>query len=70
MTALLDTHFVLGIALGSKRLREYRWVERYAPWTVSPVSLLEIAFLGEVGRVVDPVMREHHSLVVRELAEP
>ncbi|MBM4246881.1 MAG: type II toxin-antitoxin system VapC family toxin [Deltaproteobacteria bacterium] len=126
MTALLDTHFLLWIALGSRRLREYRWVERYAPWTVSPVSLLEIAFLGEVGRVevrhaefverlgtdprfviddvgsvalataafglswtrdpfdrllvahsavrrlrlctVDPVMLEHHSLVVRELA--
>jgi PIN domain nuclease of toxin-antitoxin system len=51
VTALLDTHFLLWIALRSKRLAAYPWIDRYAPWTVSPVSLLEIAFLGEAGRI-------------------
>ena len=126
MTALLDTHFLLWITLRSKRLRAYPWIDRYAPWTISPVSLLEVAFLGEAGRLelrqrefvarlrgderfvvddvaaallvsaafglswtrdpfdrllaahsaarrlpfctVDPIIREHHTLVVRELA--
>jgi PIN domain nuclease of toxin-antitoxin system len=126
VTALLDTHFLLWIALRSKRLPAYPWIDRYAPWTVSPVSLLEIAFLGEAGRLevrhaeflerlrhddrfviddvgvallataaldlawtrdpfdrllaahsaarrlrlctVDPLIREHHTLLVRELA--
>lgn len=60
VTALLDTHFVLWIALKSKRLRAYPWVDRYSPWTVSPVSLLEIALLGEAGRleVRHPEFRE------------
>jgi len=51
VSALLDTHFVLWIALRAKRLRAYPWITRYSPWTVSPVSLLEIALLGEAGRL-------------------
>jgi PIN domain nuclease of toxin-antitoxin system len=51
MKALLDTHFVLWILLSSKRLADHPWLERYRPWGLSPVSLLEIAFLGEVGRI-------------------
>lgn len=51
MTALLDTHFLLWIVLGSSRLAEYPWLERYRPWGVSPISLLEIQFLGEVGKL-------------------
>ena len=50
MTLLLDTHFLIWILLGSKRLRDYRWLERYRPWGVSPVSFLEIQFLAGVGR--------------------
>ena len=50
MTLLLDTHFLIWILLGSKRLRDYRWLERYRPWGVSPVSFLEIQSLAEVGR--------------------
>jgi PIN domain nuclease of toxin-antitoxin system len=49
--ALLDTHFLLWIVRSSRRLKEYRWLDRYRPWGVSPVSLLEIALLGEVGRI-------------------
>jgi PIN domain nuclease of toxin-antitoxin system len=49
--ALLDTHFVLWIALGSRRIEEHPWLDRYRPWMVSPISLLEIAFLGEIGRI-------------------
>ena len=51
MTLLLDTHFLLWILLGSKRLKEFPWLDRYRPWGVSPISLLEIQFLSEVGRV-------------------
>ncbi|MGH7334595.1 MAG: type II toxin-antitoxin system VapC family toxin [Candidatus Rokuibacteriota bacterium] len=51
MTVLLDTHFFIWIVLGSRRLAEFPWVERYRPWGVSPISLLEIQFLSEVGRV-------------------
>ena len=48
---LLDTHFLLWITLGSERLVECPWIRGYIPWTVSPVSLLEIQFLAEVGRL-------------------
>ncbi|MBI4473884.1 MAG: PIN domain-containing protein [Acidobacteria bacterium] len=50
MTCLLDTHFVVWIALDSSRLKKYPWLPKYQPWVVSPVSLLEIQFLVEAGR--------------------
>ena len=49
--ALLDTHFMLWIVTGADRLRSFPWIERYRPWGVSPVSLLEIQFLAEIGRI-------------------
>jgi PIN domain nuclease of toxin-antitoxin system len=51
MTTILDTHFLLWIVTSSNRLSAFPWIERYRPWGVSPVSLLEIQFLSEVGRV-------------------
>lgn len=51
MTLLLDTHFLIWIVLGSRRLAEFPWIERYRPWGVSPISLLEIQFLAEIGRL-------------------
>lgn len=51
MTCLLDTHFLLWILLGAERLKAYPWLDRYRPWGVSPVSLLELRFLAEVGRL-------------------
>lgn len=51
MKVLLDTHFLLWAVLGLPRLDEFPWLERYRPWGVSPVSLLEIQFLAEVGRL-------------------
>lgn len=51
MTALLDTHFLIWLTLGSARLAEFPWLEKYQPWGVSPVALLEIQFLAEVGRL-------------------
>ena len=51
MTLLLDTHFLIWIVLGSKRLAAFPWIERYLPWGVSPISLLEIQFLAEIGRL-------------------
>jgi PIN domain nuclease of toxin-antitoxin system len=51
MTALLDTHFLLWLLLGSERLAAFPWLDRYRPWGLSPVTLLEVAFLGEAGRI-------------------
>ncbi|CAN5895931.1 hypothetical protein BH23GEM9_BH23GEM9_31100 [soil metagenome] len=51
MKSLLDTHFLLWIAIDEPRLDEFPWLERYAPWGISPVSLLEVQFLAEVGRL-------------------
>jgi PIN domain nuclease of toxin-antitoxin system len=51
MKLLLDTHFLLWTVLGNERLREFPWLEEYRPWGVSPVSLLEMQFLAEVGRL-------------------
>lgn len=51
MRSLLDTHFLLWLALGSPRMAEFPWLDRYHPWAVSPVSLLEIQYLAEVGRI-------------------
>jgi PIN domain nuclease of toxin-antitoxin system len=51
VTLLLDTHFLIWLLLGSKRLAEFPWLDRHRPWGVSPVSFLEIQFLAEVGRL-------------------
>ncbi len=51
MNVLLDTHFLLWIVLDVPRIDEFPWLERYRPWGVSPVSLLEVQFLAEVGRL-------------------
>jgi PIN domain nuclease of toxin-antitoxin system len=48
---LLDTHFLLWIALDVPRIDAFPWLERYRPWGVSPVSFLEVQFLAEVGRL-------------------
>lgn len=51
MKLLLDTHFLLWIALEVPRIDAFPWLERYRPWGVSPVSFLEVQFLSEVGRL-------------------
>jgi PIN domain nuclease of toxin-antitoxin system len=51
VTVLLDTHFLLWIVTGAERLGAFPWLDRYRPWGISPVSLLEIQFLAEVGRL-------------------
>src|SRR5215831_8989312 len=50
MTCLLDTHFLIWIVSDSRRLSNYPWLQDYQPWVVSPISLLEIQLLAEVGR--------------------
>jgi len=49
--SLLDTHFVLWIVTGADRLASFPWIERYRPWGISPISLLEIQYLAEIGRI-------------------
>jgi PIN domain nuclease of toxin-antitoxin system len=51
VTLLLDTHFLIWLVLGAKRVDGFPWIERYRPWGVSPVSFLEIQFLAEIGRL-------------------
>lgn len=51
MTCLLDTHFIIWITSNRKRLRSFPWLDRYLPWSVSPISLLEIQLLTECGRI-------------------
>lgn len=51
MKCILDTHFLLWIVLDVARLAELPWLKRYQPWGVSPVSLLEMQFLAEAGRL-------------------
>jgi PIN domain nuclease of toxin-antitoxin system len=48
---LLDTHFLLWITTDAPRLAEFPWLDRYATWGVSPVSILEVQYLGEVGKL-------------------
>jgi PIN domain nuclease of toxin-antitoxin system len=48
---ILDTHFLLWIVTEAARLDEFPWLERYEPWGLSPVSLLEVQFLAEAGRL-------------------
>ena len=51
MTCLLDTHFLIWITRAAKRLRHFKWLSHYEPWGVSAISLLEIQFLAEIGRL-------------------
>ena len=51
MKAILDTHFVIWIVTGSKRLSRFPWLEKYLPWGVSPISLLEMQLLSELGKL-------------------
>jgi len=51
MSVLIDTHVLLWILSGSKRLKEVPWLRKHPYWTLSPVSLLEMQFLVEIGRL-------------------
>jgi PIN domain nuclease of toxin-antitoxin system len=51
MSCLLDTHFLIWILTKSKRLKEFAWLDEYRPWGLSPVSILELQFLWEAGKL-------------------
>ena len=51
MKCLLDTHFLIWITLGSPEAEKYPWLASYRPWGVSPISLLEVQYLAEIGRL-------------------
>lgn len=77
----LDTHFVIWVLQRSSRLAAYPRLEACRPWGVSPVVLLEIQYLSEIGRLIaahsqlrrvplcttDRVLRERHMYLVDEL---
>jgi PIN domain nuclease of toxin-antitoxin system len=51
MKCILDTHFLMWLAIDAPRLAEFPWLESYRPWGVSPISFLEIKYLHEVGKL-------------------
>jgi len=51
MKCVLDTHFLIWIVTNAARLKKFPWLQRYAPWGVSPVSFLEVQLLAESGRL-------------------
>lgn len=51
MRLLLDTHFLVWIVTGAQRLADFEWLDSYKPWGVSPISLLELQYLAEIGRL-------------------
>ncbi|MBW3660695.1 MAG: hypothetical protein KY397_03575 [Gemmatimonadetes bacterium] len=51
LNSLLDTHFLIWVIEASRRLEDHPWLGDYRPWGVSPVSFLEMKFLGEIGRL-------------------
>ena len=51
MKCLLDTHYLIWIVTNAGRLKKFLWLERYAPWGISPVTFLEIQLLAESGRL-------------------
>jgi PIN domain nuclease of toxin-antitoxin system len=63
---LLDTHFLLWLLTGSPRLKKYPWLADRRPWSISPVSLLEIRFLHEIGRLTV----DHEALASALAADP
>ncbi|TVP49344.1 MAG: PIN domain-containing protein [Gemmatimonadales bacterium] len=51
MKILFDTHFLVWTLLRLPQIDDLPWLDEYRPWGVSAVSLLELAFLSEVGRL-------------------
>lgn len=60
---LLDTHFLLWLLVGSPRLKKYPWLADRRPRVISPVSLFEIQFLHEIGR-----LEVDHAALTKALA--
>lgn len=50
-SVLLDTHVLLWILAHSPRVKGVKWLKNYSYWVLSPVSLLEMKFLQECGRI-------------------
>lgn len=50
-SALIDTHILLWILSKSDRIKNIRWIDNFPYLTVSPVSLLEMKFLVECGKI-------------------
>lgn len=51
MKLLLDTHFLIWILTGAERVGAYPWLDDHRPWGISPISLLELQYLSEIGRI-------------------
>ncbi len=50
-TVLLDTHVLIWLFTDSPKLKGISWLKKPSYYTVSPVSLLELKFLNECGRL-------------------
>jgi PIN domain nuclease of toxin-antitoxin system len=77
VTLILDTHFLIWLVLETSRVADFPWLGGYRPWGVSPVALLEIQFLSEVGRLrvrnpefTDAVSRDDRFVIDDAPLEP
>lgn len=48
---LIDTHILLWLLSGSKRLKDLKWIHKFPFYFISPISILEIRFLEECGKI-------------------
>lgn len=58
------------MVLESKRIRQFPWLGKYLRWGLSPVSLLEIQFLSQVGKLrvrnpefVDALLKDSRFII-------
>lgn len=51
MKCLLDTHYLIWIVTNARRLKQFPWLQRYAPWGISPVNFLDVQLLAESGKL-------------------
>lgn len=61
-SVLLDTHILLWILTNSPRLKEISWLDNKLNWMVSPISLLELKFLDECGKIKIDVKKVSQGL--------
>ena len=51
MKLLLDTNFLVWVVTNAPQLARFPWLHRYTSWWISPITLLELRYMSEVGRI-------------------
>ena len=50
-SVLIDTHVLIWVISQSKNLKEVPWIENFSSLSISPITLLEMKYLWESGRI-------------------